>query len=86
VGQAGGGNGGKNSVNGYSATVNSGSGGGGTGNAPAYQGGGGSGICIVRVDSSAPLLISAGLTYSTATIGSDTVYSFTSGSGTLRVI
>jgi hypothetical protein len=46
---------------------------------------GGSGVVIIRVPSSVTFTIGPGLTSSSATVGSDTVYTFTAGSDTVTV-
>ena len=75
-GTGGGGNGGST---GSAGTDGLGGGGG------ARGGKGGDGIVIIRVPTSASVTIGAGLTSSSATVGSDTVYSFTAGTGTVTI-
>lgn len=72
--------------NGSSGEVNTGGGGGGGGipNPPAATtpGGGGSGIVILRwPTSSGTITVGAGLTYSTSVSGSNTIATFTAGTG-----
>ena len=64
-------------------TVNTGSGGGGNGlySSSYSSGAGGSGIVILRFPSSKTITIGAGLTSSSATVGNDTVVTFTAGTG-----
>ena len=93
-GSGGGGNGAANvdpnttpSIFAQSGTVNTGGGAGGSGTVSSSITGikGGSGIVILRYDSS--LTISnpgGGLTFSTATVGSDKVTQFTQGTGTIQ--
>jgi len=83
-GTGGGGNGGTNpSPAGVAGTVNTGGGGGGAHTANA-SGGGGSGIVILRYPTAdATITVGAGLTSSSATDGSDTVVTFTAGTGTV---
>ena len=74
-------------TNAQSGTVNTGGGAGGSGRYPSNITGinGGSGIVILRYESS--LTISnpgGGLTFSTATLGSDKVTQFTQGTGTIQ--
>ncbi len=78
--QAGSGGGGLG--NGTSATANTGSGGGGTGG--STPGNGGSGIVILRFDSSYNISIGSGLTSSSATDGTDTVVTFTAGTDVVK--
>jgi hypothetical protein len=66
--------------------TNTGNGGGGkdtTGGGSGFAGG--SGVVIVRVPSSITFTIGPGLTSSSTTVGSDTVYTFTAGSDTVTV-
>jgi len=81
-GLGGGGSGGSYSsgIAAISASPNSGGGGGAGYN--DINGAGGSGVVILRFNNPAPT-ISAGLSYSTATIGNDTVLIFKSGTGTV---
>ncbi len=84
-GTGGGGDGGGNSGGeaGGAGTVNTGSGGGGCINNQA-SGAGGSGIVILRyATADATISVGAGLTSSSATDGSDTVVTFTAGTGTV---
>ncbi len=84
-GTGGGGDGGGNTGGqaGDDGTVNTGSGGGGTINNQA-SGAGGSGIVILRyATADATITVGAGLTSSSATDGSDTVVTFTAGTGTV---
>ena len=76
-----GGNGGVNGV-GYAATVNRGSGGGGGANNNAGAGGS-SGVVILRYPNTQTITLGAGLTATTATIGTDKVTTFTAGTGTI---
>ena len=77
--------------NGGAATVNTGGGGGGAQSREGYGcnctrpgGNGGSGIVIIRYPTSfATITIGAGLTYTSATDGSDTVVTFTAGEDTI---
>lgn len=80
LGQAG--SGGAGAGNGSAGTANTGSGGGGQRNGTG--GTGGSGIVILRYPNTKTLTIGAGLTHSTATVGSDKVTSFTAGTGTIN--
>ena len=70
---------------GQSGTGNTGGGGaGGYYNSTHYAGGsGGSGVVIVRYPSAFTITIGAGLIGTTATVGSDKVTTFTSGTGTI---
>jgi hypothetical protein len=83
-GTGGGGNGGTNaSPAGVAGTVNTGGGGGGA-HSGAASGAGGSGIVILRyATADATISVGAGLTSSSATDGSDTVVTFTAGTGTV---
>jgi len=84
-GTGGGGAAGGNSAphTGTAGTVNTGSGGGGCTN-NAASGAGGSGIVIIRYTTAdATINVGAGLTSSSATDGSDTVVTFTAGTGTI---
>jgi len=68
---------------GYSQTApaaNSGSG--GVGSQGTGQSGG-SGVVIIRYTGSSPLTVGGSLTYTSSTVGSDTVYTFTAGTGTV---
>jgi len=87
-GTGGGGNGGSRSVSAIAGTVNTGSGAGGCGSAGSGNGNvglsGGSGIVILRwTTSDATITVGAGLTSSSATDGTDTVVTFTAGTGTV---
>ena len=67
---------------GTAGTVNTGSGGGGSDASGSRVGGaGGSGLVVLRYPASITITIGAGLTSSTATIGSDRVTTFTAGTG-----
>ena len=77
-----GGSGGGGDGNGTAGSANRGGGGGGQRNGDG--GAGGSGIVILRYPSSKILTIGAGLTHSTATVGSDKVTSFTAGTGSIN--
>jgi hypothetical protein len=85
----GGGNGGQGNQAGTAGTVNTGGGGGGAshGSSPSDGkpgGAGGSGIVILRyATADATISVGAGLTSSSATVGSDTVVTFTAGTGTV---
>ena len=83
-GTGGGGNGGTNaSPAGVAGTVNTGGGGGGA-HSGAASGAGGRGIVILRyATADATISVGAGLTSSSATDGSDTVVTFTAGTGTV---
>jgi hypothetical protein len=62
-------------------------GGGGGGGGPVggkYGGQGGSGVVILRFPSSRTITVGPGLTYSSATVGSDSVYTFTAGTDTVE--
>ena len=76
-----GGSGGGGSGTGAAGQANTGSGGGGQRN--GNGGAGGSGIVILRYPNTKTITIGAGLTSSTATVGSDKVTSFTAGTGTI---
>ncbi len=83
-GTGGGGNGGSNSSHaGVAGTVNTGGGGGGA-HSGAASGAGGSGIVILRyATADATITVGSGLTSSSSTSGSDTIISFTAGTGTV---
>jgi hypothetical protein len=66
--------------NGFDGTVNTGGGGGG-GAQGANGGAGGSGIVFLRYPTTSTITIGAGLTGTTATVGSDKVTTITAGSG-----
>lgn len=79
-----GGDGGDDDANqtaGANGTANTGNG--GAGGEGAAGGSGGSGVVILRYPSTATLSVGSGLTYSTATVGSDKVTTFTAGTGTV---
>jgi hypothetical protein len=85
-GSGGGGTGNQsNEGNGGAATANTGGGGGGSQDKDVSQtrkagGNGGSGIVIIRFPTTfGTLAVGAGLTYTSATDGSDTVVTFTAG-------
>ena len=79
-GTGGGGAGGSNGT-GTAGTVNTGGGGGGGGIGATTGGSGGSGIVILKYPSALTITIGAGLTGSTATVGSNKVTTITAGSG-----
>ena len=85
-GTGGGGAGGTQSYNGGVGTVNTGSGGGGGGFTTGSSGGaGGSGIIILRYPSSFALTNpGSGLTFTTATVSTDKVTTFTAGTGNIQ--
>jgi hypothetical protein len=65
-------------------TANTGGGGGGHGGYSATSGAGGSGVVILRYPTAdGTISVGAGLTSSSATDGSDTVVTFTAGTGTV---
>ena len=78
-GSGGSGGGGSNGAAGGTNT-----GGGGAGQKNGNGGTGGSGIVILRYPNTKTLTIGAGLTHSTATVGSDKVTSFTAGTGSIN--
>jgi len=87
-GTGGGGNGGSRGVSAVAGTVNTGSGAGGCGSSGSVYAGtgfsGGSGIVILRyATADATISVGAGLTSSSATDGTDTVVTFTAGTGTV---
>ena len=88
-GTGGGGQGGQGNQAGTAGTVNTGGGGGGAswGSSPsdgAPGGAGGSGVVIIRyATADATISVGAGLTSSSTTVGSDTVVTFTAGTGTV---
>lgn len=87
-GGAGGGGGAGNGGDGTggTATPNSGSGGGGGGDSPSFGGGGGgSGTVILSYQGADLLSIGAGLIYTKSTVGFNTVYIFTGGTGTVTI-
>jgi hypothetical protein len=65
--------------------VNTGGGGGGGGNTTGgvSGGAGGSGVVIISYPASYTISVGAGLTSSTATVGSNKVTTFTEGTGTI---
>jgi hypothetical protein len=86
-GSGGGGNGGNSSRLATSGTTNTGSGGGGGGwpNGWYNNGSGGSGIVILRYPSLFAITNpGSGLTFTTATVGSDYVTTFTDGTGNIQ--
>jgi hypothetical protein len=83
TGQAGGGNGASSSgaVNGGDASANTGSGGGGAAR-NGNGGAGGSGLILLKIPTRFTVTFSGGVTQSSATSGSDTIYTITvAGSG-----
>ena len=87
AGGTGGGGAGGGQANGSNGTANTGGGGGGSyGSTSANRdgGSGGSGIVILRYPTAdATISVGAGLTSSSATSGSDTIVTFTAGTGTV---
>jgi hypothetical protein len=84
IGKNGGGDGGGTSTAGQDGTANSGGGGGGSATNAIGQGNGGSGVVRLRYDSARSIASVTGtLVYSTSTDGTDTIASFTSGTGTV---
>ncbi len=79
-GTGGGGNGGSNALSGTAGAANTGGGGGGAGNNSGNGGAGGSGVVIVRYTGAIEQATITG-TATSATVGNDTVWTFTS-SGT----
>ena len=81
----GGGSGSEDNNSGTAGTVNTGGGGGGVhNNASATSGAGGSGIVILRYSNAYTISNSGGgLTFTTATSGSDKITTFTAGTGTI---
>ena len=71
------------SVAGGNAGTNTGSGGGGATWSSAAGGNGGSGIVILRYPNTKTITVGAGLTATTATVGTDSVTTFTAGTGTI---
>ena len=70
-------------INGSAGTANTGGGGGGTGSNVVTSYAGGSGVVILRYSDGYTLSNSGGgLTFTTATVGSDKVTTFTAGTGT----
>ena len=83
-GSGGGGNGG-NGSSGSAGATNTGSGGGGGGDGNNSGGIGGSGIVILRYPNSYTISNpGSGLTFTTATVGSDKVTTFTAGTGNIQ--
>jgi hypothetical protein len=81
-GAGGGGNAGY--IGGIHGAVNTGGGGGGQGGFGVKAGGnGGSGVVILRYPNVWTLTVGAGLTATTADVGSDRVTTFTAGTGTI---
>lgn len=70
--------------NGSNGTANRGGGGGGAGSNSA-GGNGGSGVVILRLPTSGWTVTNSGLTMSSATVGNDTVWTITAGSGTVTI-
>jgi hypothetical protein len=71
---------------GSNGTANTGGGGGGGAltNAQAFNGGnGGSGIVVLRFPTAQSYVLTGSLTFSTSTVSTDTVVSFTAGTGTI---
>lgn len=66
---------------GISGTVNTGSGGGG--GFASTAGNGGSGVVIIRYPNTKTITVGAGLTATTAAVGTDSVTTFTAGTGTI---
>ena len=76
--------GGSVNTSGGNAGSNTGGGGGGAPNGSASTGGnGGSGIVILRYPGTKVINVGSGLTASTATVGTDSVTTFTAGTGTI---
>jgi hypothetical protein len=76
--------GGGNNYNDKTGTANTGSGGGAKSNSQENSGNGGSGVVILRYSAtSSPLVVGAGLTYTDSIVGSNRVYVFTAGTGTI---
>ena len=83
-GGSGGGGVGSSTSNATSGSPNTGSGGGGTGS-PNYSGAGGSGIVILRYPNSKTITNpGSGLTFTTATVSTDRVTTFTAGTGNIQ--
>lgn len=82
---SGGGGAGGSNANGTAGSANTGGGGGGAGGGTGKRGGaGGSGVVIISFPTaSATCTVGAGLTYSSTTSGSNTVITFTAGTGTI---
>jgi hypothetical protein len=84
-GTGGGGNGGTNNLAPTAGTANTG-GGGGAADGSNYNGAaGGSGVIILKYPASRTLTVGAGLTSSTATVGSFKVTTFTAGADTVTI-
>ena len=76
--------GGGNNYNPKDGVENTGSGGGAKSNSQENSGNGGSGVVILRYSAtSSPLVVGAGLTYTDSIVGSNRVYVFTAGTGTI---
>jgi hypothetical protein len=91
AGGSGGGGAGRDNANGISGTVNTGSGGGGTRSPVVGTGGlsgglGGSGVVILQYPAFKSIIIGAGLTGTTAFVGSNKVTTFTAGTGNVSFI
>lgn len=86
-GSTGGGNGSASVASAGSAgTANTGGGGGGgasNGTTSSVGGAGGSGVVILRFDAILNITLSAGLSYTTASSGTDTIVTITGGTGTV---
>jgi hypothetical protein len=87
-GDGGGGAGGvANSTNGSPGTTNTGGGGGGGWQSGSRNGGnGGSGLVIIRYPNTYAITGGTGLTFTTTTVGSDKVTTFTAGTGNIQFI
>ena len=88
-GNGGGGDGAKRNTNdGAAGTANTGGGGGGGAESSGYNAvsyAGGSGVVILRYPTAnATISVGAGLTSSSATSGSDTIVTFTAGTGNVQ--
>ena len=88
-GSGGGGNAGSFASNGSDGSANTGGGGGGNGGRQAgnnnlVSGAGGSGIVILRYPSDYTITVPGGLTATTATVSTDKVTTFTSGTGNIQ--
>jgi len=68
---------------GGSGGANTGGGGGGMGISVTQSGSGGSGVVIIRYPNTKTITVGAGLTATTATVGTDKVTTFTAGTGTI---
>jgi len=87
-GSGGGGNAAAFNSNGINGTANTGGGGGGNGGRGGTvnnlaSGAGGSGVVILRYPNTKTITVGAGLTATTATVGTDSVTTFTAGTGTI---